>query len=286
MTLHGSTQQVLVAGHASRVARKEMLNLRTGQGRPDRRQEGQVARKGRLSHLFSYRMRNFSDDPGRKRQKLLRVASIRERINSIRPGLTGGGPRLIDGTIIFPPIDPTRTLQHIPTHYPVLEIGDFDVRRILVDPGSSTDLVQASVVGRMGHSLTSLENPGRILSGFNGSSTTSLGDIILTVQAGPVISTYNFRWYKFVALQCHLGAHMATLHESHPLTYHQMVDKDPSAADPLQTIQISEEGTHLTNISSLLAPEETQNASALRQNYDIFAWAHSDMKGIDPSITP
>ncbi|RVW34458.1 hypothetical protein CK203_081373 [Vitis vinifera] len=25
--------------------------------------------------------------------------------------------------------------------------------------------------------------------------------------------------------------------------------------------------------------------SALRQNYDIFAWTHSDMKGIDPSIT-
>ncbi|RVW76099.1 hypothetical protein CK203_049153 [Vitis vinifera] len=29
-------------------------------------------------------------DSRRKRQKLLRAASIRERINSIRPGLTGG----------------------------------------------------------------------------------------------------------------------------------------------------------------------------------------------------
>ncbi|RVW43991.1 Transposon Ty3-G Gag-Pol polyprotein [Vitis vinifera] len=42
-------------------------------------------------------------DSRRKRQKLLRAASIRERINSIRPGLTGEGPRPIDGTIIFPP---------------------------------------------------------------------------------------------------------------------------------------------------------------------------------------
>ena len=40
-------------------------------------------------------------DSRRKRQKLLRAASIRERVNSIRPGLTGGGPRPIDGTIIF-----------------------------------------------------------------------------------------------------------------------------------------------------------------------------------------
>ena len=114
-------------------------------------------------------------DSRRKRQKLLRVASIRERINSIRPGLTGGGPRPIDGTIIFPPVDPTRTLQpHRDALILSLEIGDFDVRRILVDLGSSADLVQTSVVSHMGHSLAGLENPGRILSRFNGSSTTFL----------------------------------------------------------------------------------------------------------------
>ncbi|RVW91248.1 Transposon Ty3-I Gag-Pol polyprotein [Vitis vinifera] len=83
--------------------------------------------------------------------------------NSIRPGLTGEGPRPIDGTIIFP-------------------------------PGSHPDTTTTSrrphlVPGNWG--LRCLENPGRILSGFNGSSTTSLGDIILPVQAGPV--TLNTR---------------------------------------------------------------------------------------------
>ena len=64
------------------------------------------------------------------------------------------------------------------------------------------------------------------------------------------------------------------------------MDKDPPAADPLQTIQISEEGIHLTNIISLLTPEETRSMqNSLRQNHDIFAWTHSDMKGIHPSIT-
>ncbi|RVW67553.1 hypothetical protein CK203_062355 [Vitis vinifera] len=97
------------------------------------------------------------------------------------------------GTIIFPPVDPTQTLQpHRDVLILSLEIGDFNVRRILVDPGSSADLVQASVVGHMGHSLAGLENPGRILSGFNGSSTTSLGDIILPVQAGPVTLNVQF----------------------------------------------------------------------------------------------
>ena len=38
-------------------------------------------------------------------------------------------------------------------------------------------------------------------------------------------------------------------------------------------------------ISSLLTPEETQNIqNALRQSHDVFAWAHSDMKGIHPFI--
>ena len=73
-----------------------------------------------------------------------------------------------------------------------LEIGDYDVRRILVDPGSSADLVQALVISHMGRNLISLENPRRILSGFNEASTTSLGDIVLPVQADPVTLNVQF----------------------------------------------------------------------------------------------
>ncbi|RVW88325.1 Transposon Ty3-I Gag-Pol polyprotein [Vitis vinifera] len=59
----------------------------------------------------------------------------------------------------------------------------------------------------------------------------------------------------------------------------------PPVADPLQTIQISEENDHLTNVSSLMTQEETQSIqNILRSNHDIFAWTHSDMKGIHPSI--
>ncbi|RVW88395.1 hypothetical protein CK203_040990 [Vitis vinifera] len=164
-------------------------------------------------------------DSRRKRQKLLRAASIRERINSIRPGRTGEGPRPIDGTIIFPPVDPTRTLQpHRDALILSLEIGDFDVRRILVDPGSSADLVQASVIGHMGHSLAGLENPGRILSGFNGSSTTSLGDIILSVRAGPVTLNVQFSVVQELSpFNIILGRTWLHYMKAIPSTYHQMV---------------------------------------------------------------
>ena len=55
--------------------------------------------------------------------------------------------------------------------------------------------------------------------------------------------------------------------------------------DPLRTIQILEESTHLTHISSLLTLEEARDIEGtLRQNHDVFAWAHSDMTGIHSSV--
>ncbi|KAL6321835.1 hypothetical protein AAG906_035534 [Vitis piasezkii] len=190
----------------------------------------------------------------------------------------------------------------------------------------STDLVQASVVGHMGHGLAGLENPGRILSGFNGSSTTSLRDIVLPVQAGPVTLNVQFSVVQELSpFNVILGRTWLHYMKAIPSTYHQMVsfltnegqtdlygsqlaarqcyqiareagtsqedqllgpaDKDPPAADPLQTIQILEENNHLTNISSLMTQEETQSMqNILRSNHDIFAWTHSDMKGIHPLL--
>ncbi|XP_034704071.1 uncharacterized protein LOC117928267 [Vitis riparia] len=109
----------------------------------------------------------------RKRQRLLRAATIREHISSIRPGLANGSIHPIDGTIVFPAIDLARVLQpHLDALVMTLGIRDFDVKMILVDPGSSADLLQVSVVKQMGFIPSSLENPRRMLSGFNGASTT------------------------------------------------------------------------------------------------------------------
>ncbi|XP_034711354.1 uncharacterized protein LOC117933890 [Vitis riparia] len=153
----------------------------------------------------------------RKRQKLLLEAMVRERVNSIRPGITGGGggPRPIDGTIIFPPVDPTRILwPHRDALILSLGMGKFDIRRILIDPGSSADLVQASVISHMGHNLVGLENPGRILSGFN----YFLRRHYAASSSWPSHSQRSvFGGTRFITLQRYLGTHMTALHESHPL---------------------------------------------------------------------
>lgn len=118
----------------------------------------------------------------RKRQRLLRAASVWEHVNSIRSGLAKWSTHPIDEAIVFPLVDSARVLQpHRDALILTLGIGDFDVRRVLVDPGSSANLLQVSVVKQMGFIPSSLDNPRRILSGFNGASTTFLKDIILPI---------------------------------------------------------------------------------------------------------
>ncbi|RVW51167.1 hypothetical protein CK203_078079 [Vitis vinifera] len=158
--LHYLVERLIKAGHLKQYLRSDAGGRKASQNHNSRAPRAPAAPKAVINYING----GPSDeeyDSKQKRQKLLRVASVHESINSIRPGITRGGPRPIDGTIIFPPIDTTRILQpHRDALIMSLEIGDFDVRRILVDPGSSADLVQASVVSHMGHNLTGLENPG------------------------------------------------------------------------------------------------------------------------------
>ncbi|RVW54976.1 hypothetical protein CK203_096350 [Vitis vinifera] len=337
--VRAATQQVLVAGQASRVARKEMPNFRTGQGRPKGR-KGQVARKGRPSHLFPYHMRKllpmiqglsdfrwprplgtdpskrdhskrcaFHKEHGHNRdmqvppllvERLIKAGHLKQYLRSD----AGGGPRPIDGTIIFPPVDPPGHCSHMRRPHPVPRDRRLRCETHLVDPGSSADLVQASVVSHMGHSLTALKTLGESYPDSTGHQLL-LGNIVLPVQAGPVTLNVQFSVYKIYHLQCHLGAHMATLHESHPLYISSNARRMHPSLSPAMTTN-SNYWVRRTKIpgSRSLAnnpnfgrryspyeyqfppePEENQNMqNALRQNHDVFAWAHSDMKGIHPSL--
>nr|CAN67790.1 hypothetical protein VITISV_041882 [Vitis vinifera] len=146
-----------------------------------------------------------------KRQRLLRAASVREQVSFVRPGLTSGNTCPINGVITFPPVDSNR-------------IFDFDVRRILVDPSSSTDLLQVSVIKQMGFSPSNMEKPGWILSGFNGASTTSLGNIVLPVQADPVTLNVQFSIVEDLSpFNAILGSTLLHGMKVIPSTYHQMV---------------------------------------------------------------
>ena len=65
-------------------------------------------------------------------------------------------------------------------------INGFDVHRVLVDPGSATNLLELPAFTQMKISSNMLNSVGRILFGFNGATTMTLGDITLPMKAGPI----------------------------------------------------------------------------------------------------
>ncbi|KAL6311885.1 hypothetical protein AAG906_013511 [Vitis piasezkii] len=126
--VRAATQQVLVAGGLLEVTRQ--TGQASGPAKPvDRRQEGPSRRISRLTPLsvpWSYN--GDMPVPPDLVERLIKAGHLKQYLRSDTR----------DGTIIFPPVDPTRTLQpHRDALILSLEIGEFDVRRILVDPGDS-----------------------------------------------------------------------------------------------------------------------------------------------------
>ncbi|RVW19399.1 hypothetical protein CK203_117079 [Vitis vinifera] len=98
------------------------------------------------------------------------------------------------------------------------------MRRLLVDPGSSVDLFKMSAYKKMSYSPSALENLRCLLSRFNGATMTSLSDVVLPVQVGPVTLNIQFLMvddlspYNPIMRRAWLRK-MKVI----PSTYHQMV---------------------------------------------------------------
>ena len=71
-------------------------------------------------------------------------------------------------------------------------INSFDVHRVLVDPGSSADLLHLPAFKQMRVPLDHLSSTGRVLSGFNRATTLTVGDIAFPVRADPVTQQVLF----------------------------------------------------------------------------------------------
>ena len=66
------------------------------------------------------------------------------------------------------------------------------MHRVLVDPGSVAELLHLLAVMQMKVPLNHLSSVSRILSGFNGSTSLTVGDIPLFVKAGLVTQQVLF----------------------------------------------------------------------------------------------
>ena len=77
----------------------------------------------------------------RQYKKLLRAATVKAKVNVIHAKRRHEETKPIDGPISFPSINPNRIIVPLVL---TLCINSFDVHRVLVDPGSTTDLLQLS----------------------------------------------------------------------------------------------------------------------------------------------
>ena len=124
---------------------------------------------------------------------MLRAASVKARVSTISTPKSSTTIQPIDGPISFPPINLTRVITpHYDTLILTLCINNFNVHRILVDPGSAAKLLHLPAFKQMKVLLTHLSSIGRVLSGFNGATTLTVGDIALSVKAGPVTQQVLF----------------------------------------------------------------------------------------------
>ena len=124
---------------------------------------------------------------------MLCKASIKAIINTINTPESSTTLQPIDGLVSFPPIDST---QIITPHYDALVltlcINNFDVHKVLVDPGSAAELLHLLAFTEMKVPLNHLNLVGRVLSGFNGSTTLTVGDTALSIKVGPVTQQVLF----------------------------------------------------------------------------------------------
>ena len=110
---------------------------------------------------------------------MLRAASVRARVNTINTTESSTLVQSIDNPISFPPVNPTRVITpHYDALILTLCINNFDVHMVLVDPGSTVELLHLLAFMQMKVSLSHLSLVGRVLSGFNGSTTLTVGDIV------------------------------------------------------------------------------------------------------------
>ena len=131
----------------------------------------------------------------------------------------------VDGPISFPLINPTRVIT---PYYDALVltvcINGFDVHRVLVDPGSATDLLHLPALKQMKVPVGHLYSTGRILLGFNGATTLSVGDITFYVKAGPITQQVLFSVVEDLSpYNAILGRAWLHAMKALPSTYHQTI---------------------------------------------------------------
>ncbi|KAJ9541250.1 hypothetical protein OSB04_027756 [Centaurea solstitialis] len=182
-----------------------------------------------------------------------------------------------------------------------LTIGNCLTKRVLVDRGSSANVIFSDTLKIMGIDRSNIVRRTTTLVGFNGDATSTLGEIVL-----PVFAKGINKQTKFNVIDCPsayntiLGRPWIHDMKAVPSTYHQKI-KFPSpwgvqeisqdgvrSYDDLQLEEVVLDPKHPDRkvfVGATLTPDiKNRIISFLQEHSDCFAWSHEDMVGIDPDI--
>ena len=137
-------------------------------------------------------------------------------LSSVRP---------INGTITFfeSPLHQLST-PHDDALVLTLKVGCHLMRRILIDHGSSANLLYLPALLRLVYKPNNLQNLRRILVGFNGMQTTSLNKIVFPVAASLVTALFPFTLIdEHSSFNAILGRTWIHAMKALPSSYHQML---------------------------------------------------------------
>ncbi|KAJ9557256.1 hypothetical protein OSB04_011870 [Centaurea solstitialis] len=182
-----------------------------------------------------------------------------------------------------------------------LTIGNCLTKRVLVDGGSSTNVIFTDTLKIMGIEQSNIVRRKTTLIGFNGDTTSTLGEIVLPVFTKGISKQMKFNVIDYPSTyNAILGRPWVHDMKAVPSTYHQEI-KFPSpwgvqeisqdgvrSYDDLQLEEVILDHKHPDRKvfvgATLTSDMKNSILSFLLEHSDCFAWSHEDMVGINPDI--
>uniref|UniRef100_A0A2N9FBB1 Uncharacterized protein n=1 Tax=Fagus sylvatica TaxID=28930 RepID=A0A2N9FBB1_FAGSY len=150
-------------------------------------------------------------------------------------------------------------LPHSDALVVTMQIGDFEVKRILIDPGSSAEIMYDSLFKGLGLEHKDLDRKVDPLYGFSGESVMPVGRVTVKVHAGTVSSPTDF-WVlnSYSPYNAILGRPWLHKMKAVPSTLHQRL-RFPTPEGIMESIRsprgrIQPSHVHSLNVDPLIRP--------------------------------
>uniref|UniRef100_A0A2N9G704 Uncharacterized protein n=1 Tax=Fagus sylvatica TaxID=28930 RepID=A0A2N9G704_FAGSY len=224
-----------------------------------------------------------------------RAAAHLREIFQVSEGVTPAPKRLrkeMTEEIIFTDRDLEGVqLPHSDALVVTMQIGDFEVKRILIDPGSSAEIMYDSLFKGLGLEHKDLDRKVDPLYGFSGESVMPVGRVTVKVHAGTVSSPNGFLGAEFIfSLQCNFGKTLAAQDDGCPLQERAenegLAPQKKCAEELVKHYMSASDQERYFLLSASLSQELRDGLTALLMEYfDVFAWNPYEAPGVDPAFT-